>query len=63
MVNVRFECVGPCCFLQAVTLEQLYNGATKKIAMKKTVLCADCHGQGGSNVESCDACQVRALPC
>ena len=30
-----------------VTLEDLYNGATRKLALQKNVICDRCEGQGG----------------
>ena len=38
-----------------VTLEDLYNGATRKLALQKNVICDKCEGQGGKKgaVECC----------
>nr|QCY50087.1 DNAJA1B [Apostichopus japonicus] len=43
----------------SVTLEQLYNGAVKKLALQKNVLCEKCEGRGGKKgaVEKCDKCR------
>ena len=30
-----------------VTLEDLYNGATRKLALQKNVICDKCEGRGG----------------
>lgn len=39
-----------------LTLEQLYNGVTKKLAMRKNVICGDCNGVGGKNPRTCHQC-------
>jgi DnaJ family protein A protein 1 len=39
-----------------VTLEELYNGKTRKLAVTRDVKCDDCDGKGGSNVLKCDGC-------
>ncbi|ELW65178.1 DnaJ like protein subfamily A member 1 [Tupaia chinensis] len=41
-----------------VTLEDLYNGATRKLALQKNVICDKCEGQGGKKgaVECCPNC-------
>eukprot|EP00124_Ichthyophonus_hoferi_P002440 Ihof_evm8s166 gene=Ihof_evmTU8s166 len=44
-----------------VTLEQLYNGTTKKLAMRKDVVCGGCDGKGGKNVTKCQKCQGRGV--
>uniref|UniRef100_A0A8I3NT95 Uncharacterized protein n=1 Tax=Canis lupus familiaris TaxID=9615 RepID=A0A8I3NT95_CANLF len=31
----------------SVTLEDLYNGATRKLALQKNVICDKCEGRGG----------------
>lgn len=33
--------------LNQVSLEDLYNGKTSKLALQKTVLCTGCAGEGG----------------
>eukprot|EP00697_Spironema_sp_BW2_P014530 gnl/Spiro4/4976_TR2481_c0_g1_i1.p1 gnl/Spiro4/4976_TR2481_c0_g1~~gnl/Spiro4/4976_TR2481_c0_g1_i1.p1 ORF type:complete len:443 (-),score=88.50 gnl/Spiro4/4976_TR2481_c0_g1_i1:101-1330(-) len=45
----------------AVTLEDLYNGKTKRLNMTKNVICATCAGLGGKNVRSCTACNGRGF--
>lgn len=40
-----------------VTLEQLYNGCTKKLKLKRRVLCKECDGKGGGNVNKCLVCK------
>eukprot|EP00123_Amoebidium_parasiticum_P019476 comp25964_c0_seq1/m.47056 comp25964_c0_seq1/g.47056 ORF comp25964_c0_seq1/g.47056 comp25964_c0_seq1/m.47056 type:complete len:401 (-) comp25964_c0_seq1:30-1232(-) len=42
-----------------VSLEQLYNGCTKKLQMRKDVVCNKCDGQGGKNVTKCQRCNGR----
>ncbi|XP_068839984.1 dnaJ homolog subfamily A member 1-like isoform X2 [Capricornis sumatraensis] len=51
-----------------VTLEDLYNGATRKLALQKNVICDKCEGCGGKKgaVECCPNCrgpgmQIRIL--
>ena len=41
-----------------VTLEDLYNGKTSKLALQKTVICPDCDGRGGKvgAVKTCTGC-------
>jgi len=33
-----------------VTLEDLYNGKTTKLAVQRNVICSDCEGIGGKKV-------------
>ena len=42
-----------------VTLEDLYNGCTKKLALQKNVICDKCEGRGGKKgaVEKCSTCK------
>uniref|UniRef100_A0A667FVD2 DnaJ heat shock protein family (Hsp40) member A1 n=1 Tax=Lynx canadensis TaxID=61383 RepID=A0A667FVD2_LYNCA len=44
--------------LSYVTLEDLYNGATRKLALQKNVICNKCESQGGKKgaVECCPNC-------
>lgn len=37
------------CLIQ-VTLEELYNGSTRKIAIQRNVICQSCKGKGGKEV-------------
>lgn len=39
-----------------VRLEDLYNGKTSKMALKRTVKCSTCNGKGGKNVKTCNSC-------
>lgn len=41
----------------AVSLEELYNGSVRKLALKKNVLCSACNGRGGRNVTQCKTCR------
>jgi DnaJ family protein A protein 2 len=43
-----------------VTLEDLYNGKSTKLALRKNVICSVCSGKGGKNpdsVKACDGCK------
>ncbi|XP_074645562.1 dnaJ homolog subfamily A member 2-like [Tubulanus polymorphus] len=46
-----------------VTLEDLYNGKTAKLQLKKTVICKKCNGIGGKagSNHSCRACNGRGI--
>jgi len=44
-----------------VTLEDLYQGATKSLRFRKQILCGDCHGSGGKGVKTCSACDGRGM--
>ena len=41
-----------------VSLEDIYNGKTSKLALQKSVLCSDCEGRGGKQgaVKPCQGC-------
>lgn len=41
-----------------LTLEDIYNGVTKKIKYKRYVLCKDCHGSGMTNQSVKETCSV-----
>ncbi|XP_069758961.1 dnaJ homolog subfamily A member 4-like [Narcine bancroftii] len=47
----------------AVSLEDLYNGATRKLALKKNVICEKCDGLGGKKgaVQKCSNCKGRGI--
>lgn len=47
----------------AVSLEDLYNGAARKLALKKNVICDKCDGYGGKkgSVEKCPNCKGRGI--
>ncbi|KAL8591856.1 mitochondrial protein import protein MAS5 [Nucella lapillus] len=42
-----------------VSLEDLYNGSTRKLALQKNVICAKCDGRGGKEgaVQKCGGCR------
>ena len=44
-----------------VTLEELYKGRTRKLAINREMACIQCDGKGGSKVESCSACKGRGM--
>lgn len=46
-----------------VSLEDLYNGITRKLALQKNVICAKCEGYGGKRgaVEKCPVCKGRGM--
>ncbi|XP_019622463.1 PREDICTED: dnaJ homolog subfamily A member 1-like [Branchiostoma belcheri] len=47
----------------SVSLEELYNGATRKLALQKNVICEKCEGRGGKKgaVESCPNCRGTGM--
>uniref|UniRef100_A0A8D0NQI7 DnaJ homolog subfamily A member 1 n=1 Tax=Sus scrofa TaxID=9823 RepID=A0A8D0NQI7_PIG len=47
----------------SVTLEDLCNGATRKLALQKNVICGKCEGQGGKKgaVECCPSCRGTGM--
>lgn len=46
-----------------VSLEQLYNGCTRKLKVSRSVLCSGCEGHGGpkGSVKKCDECKGRGI--
>lgn len=42
-----------------VTLEDIYNGKTVKLDNDRTILCPDCNGKGGEDVQTCKDCGGR----
>ncbi|OMJ81180.1 hypothetical protein SteCoe_18405 [Stentor coeruleus] len=44
-----------------VTLEELYHGSTKKLALSRSRNCVECKGAGGSKVEICSECNGRGM--
>ncbi|XP_006012112.1 dnaJ homolog subfamily A member 4 [Latimeria chalumnae] len=46
-----------------ISLEDLYNGATRKLALQKNVICEKCEGHGGKKgaVEKCQNCKGRGI--
>jgi DnaJ-class molecular chaperone len=44
-----------------VSLEEIYHGTTKKLALTRSRNCAECSGQGGSKVEICPDCKGKGM--
>ena len=44
-----------------ISLEEIYNGASKKLAITRTRNCTECGGMGGSKVEVCGECKGRGM--
>lgn len=46
-----------------VTLEELYNGAVRKLALQKSIICDKCEGRGGKKgaVEKCQTCRGNRI--
>jgi len=46
-----------------VTLEELYNGAVRKLALQKSIICDKCEGRGGKKgaVEKCQTCRGNGI--
>lgn len=46
-----------------VSLEDMYNGATRKLALQKNVICAKCEGRGGKEgaVQKCTGCRGTGM--
>lgn len=44
-----------------VTLEDLYQGSTKSLRFRKTILCGGCDGLGGKGVKQCRVCDGRGV--
>jgi len=47
-----------------VSLDDLYNGSTRKLALQKSVICAKCEGKGASKegaVQKCGACRGTGM--
>lgn len=44
-----------------VPLEQFYNGHTRRIRVTKTVICAECDGEGGEGKAVCHTCRGRGV--
>ena len=46
----------------SVTLDELYNGAVRKLALQKHVICSKCEGQGGKKPpEKCPNCRGTGM--
>jgi len=44
-----------------VTLEELYNGMSKKLKLTRNVICKDCNGKGGKVDTTCAACRGQGV--
>lgn len=44
-----------------VTLEEIFNGATRKIAINRDRVCQTCNGEGGHNAKTCSSCKGRGM--
>jgi len=46
-----------------VTLEELYNGAVRKLALQKSIICDKCEGRGGKKgaVDKCQTCRGNGI--
>ncbi|CAB4064872.1 DNAJA1 [Lepeophtheirus salmonis] len=51
----------PISYNLGVTLEELFNGKTRKIAANRDILCDKCDGKGGSKVSVCDTCHGSGM--
>lgn len=47
----------------SVALEEVYNGATRKLALQKNIICEKCEGYGGKKgaLEKCSTCKGRGV--
>ncbi|XP_022046286.1 dnaJ homolog subfamily A member 4 [Acanthochromis polyacanthus] len=47
----------------SVTLEEMYNGSTRKLGLQKNVICEKCEGYGGKKgtLEKCSTCKGRGV--
>nr|XP_057930779.1 dnaJ homolog subfamily A member 4 [Doryrhamphus excisus] len=47
----------------SVSLEDMYNGSTRKLALQKNVICEKCDGYGGKKgaLEKCTSCKGRGV--
>ncbi|KAL7867965.1 hypothetical protein SRHO_G00093490 [Serrasalmus rhombeus] len=47
----------------SVTLEEVYNGSTRKLGLQKNVICEKCNGYGGKKgtLEKCSNCKGRGV--
>ncbi|CAJ0571912.1 unnamed protein product, partial [Mesorhabditis spiculigera] len=55
--------VHPTVYQLSCTLEQLYNGCTRKLKISRNILCKGCEGYGGpkSAVKQCSECNGRGV--
>lgn len=48
-------------FTLKVSLDELYNGASKKIAINRDRICSTCSGKGGDKVTTCSSCKGKGM--
>lgn len=48
-------------FPMAISLEDMYNGATKKLRLTRNVICSGCEGKGGKNAKQCTGCRGQGV--
>lgn len=48
-------------FNLSVSLEDLYNGGTKRLRLSKKVVCTGCAGKGGANTQTCRSCRGQGV--
>lgn len=51
----------PIVFPLKVPLEQLYNGAVRKLNVTRQEICVGCDGKGGKGIKSCAGCHGRGI--
>ena len=44
-----------------MTLEEIYNGALRKIAINRDRVCSECNGVGGKKSSTCGECGGRGM--
>ncbi|MCJ1283737.1 Type I HSP40 co-chaperone [Xylographa opegraphella] len=49
--------------IHKVTLEDIYNGKTSKLALQRSIICPDCNGRGGKAgaVKTCTGCHGQGM--
>lgn len=52
---------GDVLFRLEVGLDDLYNGATKKLRLTRQVICKSCGGTGGEDVRTCTTCKGHGV--
>lgn len=48
-------------FTLKVSLDDIYNGTTKKIAVSRDRICSGCEGRGGANINTCSQCKGKGM--
>lgn len=44
-----------------LTLEEIYQGCSKKVKVTRQVKCSECNGEGGKDVDKCKTCGGRGM--